>query len=119
VAPVLVTAHLVLGVAALALVAGMVVVAGPPALRGLDPPAFYLPARRLVTLIVGVEVGLGLLLLLTHHGLRDRLHLLYAAVALLVMPVAGVLARPGRAALYQVGGAVVLLGVLFRLLGTG
>lgn len=117
----LVAAHLVIAVAALATVAVNLVMAALPALRGGQPPRLYRSLHRATAALVGIAALLGVALYAT--GLRPRtdLHLVYAAGALLAMPVARALVRrdPARARLYQLGGTALLLGVIIRLIGTG
>ena len=116
-----VAAHLVLGVAALAVVAVNLVMAAIPALRGGQPPRLYRPLHRAAAALVGVAVVLGLVLYATQHRPKAELHLVYAAAALAAMPVARALVRrdPARARWYQVGGTALLLGIVFRLVATG
>jgi hypothetical protein len=117
----LVEVHLVLGLGLLALVAAVVVIGAPAALRGRQPPAFYLGMQRGATVLVLAEVVLGAVLFAIGRRPQTNLHLVYALAALLVMPAARSLAgrRRSRAAFYQLGGTVLLLGIIFRLTTTG
>jgi hypothetical protein len=117
----LVEVHHVLGLGLLALVAAVVVIGAPAALRGKAPPSLYLPMQRAAAALIFVEVVLGAALIALGRRPHASLHLVYALAAVLVMPVARSLAGRGRsrAAMYQVGGSVLLLGVIFRLATTG
>lgn len=116
-----VAAHLLVAVAAISVIGVNLVMAAVPALRGGQPPRLYRPLHRAAAGLIGAAVLLGLLLYATQHRPRSDLHLVYAATALAVMPVARVLVRrdPSRARLYQLGGTALLLGILLRLVGTG
>ena len=117
----LIEAHLVLGLGLLGLVAVIVLVAAPAALRGKAPPPHYPLLHRAATLLIAIQVVLGILLFAGGRRPRDTLHLVYAVAAVLVMPVAWSMVRreQSRARLYQLGGTVLLLGVIFRLATTG
>ena len=101
--------------------AAIIVVAAPAALRGGRPPAVYLPLQRAVTGLVLAQVIVGALLFATGRRPQTNLHVAYALAAVVVMPVAMSLARqnPSRARFYQLGGTVLLLGVVLRLVATG
>ena len=113
--------HLVLGFGLPVLVAAIIVVALPAALKGQQPPTFYLAMQRMVTGVVLAQVIVGALLFATGRRPQTNLHVAYALAAVVVMPVAMSLARqnPLRARLYQLGGTALLLGVLVRLVATG
>jgi hypothetical protein len=117
----LVAAHLATGLGALAVAAVTLAIAVPPAVRGGPPPRVYRPLHRAVAAMVGATVLVGGLLYVTQHRPQTGLHLVYAVAALLVMPVARALVRrdPARARAYQLGGTLLLLGVIFRLVTTG
>ena len=117
----LVAAHLLTAVAALAAVAVNLLLAAVPALRGGQPPPHYRSLHRATAALVGIATLLGLALYATGQRPHTELHLVYAAGALLAMPVARAMVRrdPARARLYQLGGTALLLGVIIRLLGTG
>jgi hypothetical protein len=117
----LVDLHLILGLALVALVAAILVLALPAAVAGRPPPRLYIPIHRLAAVAIGLQVGLGALLLGAGKRPGAVLHLVYALAALLVMPTARLMIRgdPGHGRLYQIGGTALLLGVLFRLLTTG
>jgi predicted permease len=78
-------------------------------------------------LLVLVNLAAGALLLVGGDRPEDGLHLLYAGVALAVLPLAAALGvrsergrGPGRARyLWMTGGALVLAVVIVRLLQTG
>lgn len=112
--------HLYLAWLVVALVVVLGLVAGVGALRRSDAPPLYVGIRRFVLGLLGLQVLVGAVLLVIGHRPHDGLHLMYAALALAALPVAGALGRKSpRPALYEVGGAVVLLGIVFRLFGTG
>ena len=117
----LIEVHLVLGLGLLALVAAVVVISAPAALRGHPPPAIYLRLHRVATVLILAEVFLGALLFALGRRPQTNLHVVYALAAVLVMPVARSLAGRGRsrAGIYQLGGTILLLGVIFRLTTTG
>lgn len=117
----LIMVHLVVGLALLALVAAILLLAAPAAIRGRQPPRLYRLLHRAATVLVGVEVLVGVLLYVQQRRPQSDIHLLYAAAALLVMPVAQALVRrdPSRARFYQLGGTLLLLGVIFRAVTTG
>jgi hypothetical protein len=113
--------HLVLGLGLLALVAAIVVVAAPAALRGRAPLPIYPLLHQAAAMLIVIQLALGILLFAGGRRPRDNLHLVYAAAAILVMPVARSMVRrdQAKARLYQLGGTVLLLGVVFRLATTG
>ncbi len=113
--------HLAMGLGLLALVVVILALALPAALRGQAPPALYRPLHRAVAGLVLAQVVVGVLLLLVGRRPHTNLHLIYAVAAILVMPVARSIVRHdrGRARLIQLGGTLLLLGVLFRLATTG
>jgi drug/metabolite transporter (DMT)-like permease len=117
----LVDLHLILGLALVALVAAIVVLALPAALAGRPPPKVYIPLHRLAAAAIGLQIVLGALLLGTGKRPGTVLHLVYALAALLVMPAARLMIRrdPGHGRVYQIAGSALLLGVLFRLATTG
>lgn len=117
----LVDLHLILGLALVALVAAILVLALPAALTGRPPPTLYIPVHRLATAAIGLQILTGALLLGTGKRPGTVLHLVYALAALLVMPAARLMIRrdPGHGRVYQIGGTALLLGVLFRLATTG
>jgi hypothetical protein len=117
----LVDLHLILGLALVALVAAILVLALPAALTGRPPPTLYIPVHRLATAAIGLQILSGALLLGTGKRPGTVLHLVYALAALLVMPAARLMIRrdPGHGRVYQIGGTALLLGVLFRLVTTG
>jgi drug/metabolite transporter (DMT)-like permease len=117
----LIMVHLVLGLALLGLVAAIILVAGPRAIRGGQPPPLYRPLHRAAAALVVVEFVIGLLLYIQQQRPHSTVHLVYAAAALAVMPLAQALVRRdrSRARLYQLGGTILLLGVVLRLVTTG
>lgn len=117
----LVQVHLALGFGLLALVVVTLVIGGYAALRHAPPPTVYLQLQRFVAGLVLAEVSFGALLYIGGKRPHVSLHLVYALAALLVMPVARSMARrnPSTARFYHVGGTLLLLGVLFRLVTTG
>jgi hypothetical protein len=118
---VLVGIHLVLGIVILAVVAAVVVIAFPAAVRRRPPPRPYRPLQRAAAGLVLAEVGIGGLLLVTGRRPASDIHFIYALAVVLVMPVAYALAGRdrGHARLYHVGGSLLLLGVVLRLITTG
>jgi Na+-transporting NADH:ubiquinone oxidoreductase subunit NqrE len=114
-------AHLLLGFCLLALVAVALVIGVPAALRRKPPPPLYLRLHRLVALLVLIEAVIGGLLFVSGRRPHFNLHVVYALAAILVMPVAMSVASrdPSKARLYHVGGTLLLLGVVFRLVTTG
>jgi hypothetical protein len=113
--------HLVLGFTLLVVVASILVLALPAALRGGPPPRVYLPLHRLAAALIGLQVLLGLALLGTGRRPGTALHPVYAIAALATMPAVRLMSRriPGRGRLYQMGGTALLLGLLYRLATTG
>lgn len=113
--------HLALAIiaAGLALVVGGLAVAA--SVRGAMA-RFAMDRAILATeAVVAVAIVTGLVQLGATSGPRDGLHLLYAAVALLALPVARAWrgGRRGPQPLPLAIGALVLLGVLVRLAQTG
>lgn len=117
----LVNVHLALGFGLLALVALVLVIGGYAALRHAPPPALYRQLHRVAAGLVLAEAFLGAVLFIGGRRPHVTLHLVYALAAVLVMPVARSMARrdPSKARFYHVGGTVLLLGVLLRLVTTG
>ncbi|MDP9325169.1 MAG: hypothetical protein M3O87_01355 [Candidatus Dormibacteraeota bacterium] len=117
----LVALHLGAAVVLLALVALILAMALPAALRGNPPPGLYHPLRRVAAALLLAQVSVGGILLLAGRRPLTNLHLIYALAAILVMPAVRLLVRrdPRRARFFQLGGTLLLLGVLFRLLTTG
>jgi hypothetical protein len=113
--------HMLVGLGLLGLVAAIAVIAAPAAVRGHSPPALYPLLHRAAALFIAAEVILGAALFASGRRPHDGLHLLYAAAAILVMPLARSMVRrdKSKARLYQLGGTVLLLGVVFRLTATG
>jgi hypothetical protein len=111
----------VLGFGLLALAATLVVIGGNAAVRRARPPARYLQLHRVAVGLVLAEAFLGALLFIGGRRPHVELHLVYAAAAVLVMPAARAMGRrdPSRARFYHVGGTLLLLGVLLRLVTTG
>jgi hypothetical protein len=117
----LIDLHLGLWLALAVIVAVLLVSALPAAFSGRRPPAIYLPLHRAAAGLIGLQVVIGALLLATGRRPQTPLHLLYAVAVLATMPVARGLASRSHsnAPWYQLGGTVLLLGLLFRLFGTG
>jgi hypothetical protein len=75
-----------------------------------------------VAILVGMAAAGGLALLLGGHRPTERLHLVYALLALGLVPLADSLtaqASPRRRALARLLGALVAVGVIMRLFATG
>jgi hypothetical protein len=115
------SAHRLLGwlVGGAALIAGVVAVAGwarPPLRR------HWLDRSILAAIaLVGIDVVVGLALLVTGARPADPLHFLYAVLALAALPAArfwGGLRRSPRAGMILLG-AIVLVGLVVRLYQTG
>ena len=117
----LVQTHLVFGFGLLVMVAAALVIAAPAVLRGRTPAPLYAALQRAVTVFILAQVALGVVLFISGKRPQTNLHLVYALAAILVLPVARSLAhrRQATAPLYQLGGTVLLLGVIFRLATTG
>lgn len=117
----LVEVHLVVGLGLLALVAAAAVIGAPAALRGQAPPAIYSWIHRAAAAVIFAQVLVGAVLFAIGRRPQSNLHVVYALAAVLVMPVARSLAgrAHSRAHIYQLGGTVLLLGVIFRLSTTG
>jgi hypothetical protein len=117
----LVAAHLALGLGVLALVVVVLVMAGYAVLRRTPPPAPYRQLQRVVAALVLAEAAVGVLLFIFGKRPHVSLHLVYALVAVVVMPLARTMARrhPSNARFYHLGGTLLLLGVLIRLVTTG
>jgi hypothetical protein len=117
----LIEAHLVLGFGLLALAAALALIGGYAAVRRGRPPARYLQLHRVAAGLVLAEAFLGAVLFIGGRRPHVELHLVYAVAALLAMPAARAMGRrnPSRARFYHVGGTLLLLGVLFRLVTTG
>jgi hypothetical protein len=117
----LVDLHLGVWVALVVVVAAILVLAMPAALGGRPPPAVYVPLQRATAALIGLQVVVGAMLFASGRRPQTSLHLVYAVAALATMPVARALARrsPGHARWYQLGGTLLLLGLLLRLFGTG
>ena len=118
---VLAEVHLALGLGLLGLIAAILVVAAPAALRGQPPAPLYPVLHRAVAWLIVAQVLLGALLFAIGRRPQDNLHLVYAFAAIPIMPLARAMARRDRskARAYQLGGTVLLLGVVFRLATTG
>jgi CheY-like chemotaxis protein len=114
-------AQLWLGFGLLGLVAVILVIGGYAAVRNDPPPALYLGLHRVAAALVLAEAFFGALLYMSGRRPHVNLHLVYALAAVLVIPVARSMARrdPSKARFYHVGGTLLLLGVLFRLVSTG
>ena len=117
----LVDAHLALGFGLLALAAVTLLIGVSAMLRHAPPPALYLRLHRVAAGLLAAEISLGALLFLGGRRPHISLHLVYALAVLVVMPVARSMARrdPSRARYYHVGGTLLFLAVIFRLVTTG
>lgn len=110
---------------ALASIAAMLVVAGEGAVRLVRarPPARLASAGLgAVAVLLGMTAAGGLALLAGGNRPREFLHLLYALLALGLVPLADSLvtrAGPRRRALARLVGALVAVGVIARLFATG
>ncbi len=116
----IVTAHHV--IALLVAAAGLVLVVVVAAGAGRARPVRFAADRTILAALALVVAGIatGLVVLLTGGGPRDPLHLLYAVVALLVLPVARFWGRLGAHRTLALGvGGVVLAALVLRLFQTG
>ncbi|HEV3230889.1 MAG TPA: hypothetical protein VG245_01410 [Candidatus Dormibacteraeota bacterium] len=77
-------------------------------------------AGRAVAMVAIGAALVGLLLLATGHQPKDGLHLMYGAVAVLVVPAAAgyTRRRPALAGLHRLIAALILAGIMFRLYAT-
>jgi len=116
-----VNVHLALAVLAAALAVGVAALAIVGRLRG-SIPRFAIDRAVLATeLVIALAIVSGLLDVSSTGGPHDGLHLLYAIVAIVALPIGRTwrgLARGPRAVPLTIA-AVVLLGVLVRLAQTG
>ena len=107
-------------VAVLAIALGVVAVI---AARGRDAHRNAIDRLILVVLVVALAAGAtGAVLLATGHRPSDPLHLLYAAVAVAALPIArfaGGSVRWTSRSWVLAGAAIVLIGVVLRLVATG
>jgi hypothetical protein len=114
--------HLLLALASLAV---MVLVAGEAAVRlvaARPPGRLAAVGSGAVTILLGMAAAGGLALLLAGQRPREWLHLVYALVALGLVPLTGSLvaqASPRRRALARLLGALVAAVVILRLFATG
>lgn len=117
----LVVVHLASAAAALVVLAVVLGMAVPRALGDRQPPRLYRRLHRVAAALIGMALVSGALLFAGQQRPGTDLHFVYAAAALLVMPIAGGLSRrdPARARVYQVAGTLLLSGVIFRLMTTG
>ena len=91
------------------------------AVRKSDPPALAL-ARKVLAAITGLQVLVGVIQLATGDRPGDSLHLLYAGVALLIVPAASAFASeapPGARAAALAAAALLMLAMVWRLYATG
>lgn len=112
-------AYAVVGAAVVGL--GWSVVLAVTGRGGRGRPAFERFQAAVVAVIV-VAAASGLLMLVTGNGPHDGLHLLYAAVAVGLVPLARSFAGPsgGRAGRWLLAVAfLVLAAVVYRLFATG
>lgn len=77
--------------------------------------------RRIAVVAAVLVVAVGAMLLITGSRPRAGLHVMYAFFAVVAVPVAAQLAasNPRRGALYHLLAGLLLLGLCFRLAGTG
>lgn len=114
--------HVTLAIASLA---AILVVAGEGAVRLVSarPPAKAASVGLgAVAILLGMTAAGGLALLAGGHRPKEFLHLVYALVALGLVPLADSLvteAGPRRRALARLLGALVAVGVIARLFATG
>ena len=127
-----VVAHDLLTVAA-AVLAALVAISGLLAALGRPPPTRFIDRSITLALLAIVGAALtGVLPFIGGMGPGDALHAVYAAVAVLALPLArllpepepGELARAGRSIGRRGGrwlafGGLATLGALLRLAGTG
>jgi hypothetical protein len=110
---------------AVATVGAFVVVAGEAATRAVAarPPGRFATAISAVAMIaVGMTAAGGLAMLVRGEHPSEPLHFVYAVVAFVLVPVGDTLtetSQPRRRAVARVVAAIVALGVVARLFGTG
>jgi hypothetical protein len=116
----IVTAHLVTALLVAASAAVVLAVAVVGRVTGRDV-RFALDRAILAGLVLtAAGIVLGLVILITGGRPTDPLHLLYAAVALAVVPIARFWDRLAGHRLVAVGvGALILAGLVVRLFQTG
>jgi hypothetical protein len=112
------------GLAALAAVAavGTLLAAGILGWRGGSARHWLDRAILAALAVVAADAAIGLVLVASGHAPTDLLHVVYGAVAIVVLPLgrwAGRSTDLRRRALWLAGGSVVLLAVLARLAQTG
>jgi hypothetical protein len=114
--------HVLLALASLAVV-GLVAVEGAVRLVRARPPGRAAAAGSGgVAILLGMTIAGGLALLAGGHRPKEWLHLVYALLALGLVPLADNLAAQGsprRRALARLGGALVAAAVIARLFATG
>lgn len=91
------------------------------AVRSSFPPGLA-TARKVLAAVIGLQVLVGVIQLATGEEPGDALHLLYAGVALLVVPGASAFAShaPPRARAGALAvAAVLMLAMVWRLYATG
>jgi hypothetical protein len=114
--------HVLLALASLAAI-GLVTIEGAVRLARARPPGRAAAAgSSTVAILLGMTAAGGLALLVSGHRPKEFLHLVYALLALGLVPLAdslAVQARPRRRALARLGGALIAAGVIVRLFATG
>jgi hypothetical protein len=114
--------HLLLALTSLAVMA-LVAAEGAARLVAARPPGRLAAASSAtVTILLGMTSAGGLALLVGGHRPSEWLHLVYALLALALIPFADSLmsqASPRRRALARLGGALIAAVVIARLFATG
>ncbi len=113
--------HALAGVALLVVVALFTVLAAALAFR-LGYAGWLGRARQAVTVLLGLQLVVGMATFSAGYRPDDQLHLLYSLVAFGILPAAERFASEAppkpRAAVLAIGG-LLTLGVTWRLTGTG
>jgi hypothetical protein len=114
--------HVTLAVGTVAALAVAAIEAGARALTGRPPGRFSAAMSAIVVIGVGVTAAGGLAMLARGERPKELLHFLYAALAFVLIPIGDSLAArasPRRRAAARFLAALVALGVVARLFGTG
>lgn len=114
--------HVTLATVSILAIVAVAAEGGVRALRGTPPSRWSSRAGSALAILLGMTIAGGLALLLGGHRPRELLHVVYAILALGAVPVADMVAtrRPVRTmALSRLGGALVGLAVVVRLVATG
>jgi hypothetical protein len=114
--------HVALALAGLAVMVLVAVEGAVRLVRARPPGRLAAASSGVVGVLLGMAIAGGLALLAGGHRPREWLHLVYALLALGLVPLADALvaqATPRRRALARFLGALVAMGVIGRLFATG